>query len=291
MGLLIAVIIVAVALVGMVIFVLVQEFSSPGVSSSGTPTLTEDDTIAPIITNIKVTDIKSSSVVVNWTTDERASSEVKICDAGEESCTFADDDSLVKQHSLKVPNLEPGMEYHVTIWATDEDGNTEEVVWSETFTTSGEPGTSGGETVPPGIEQGDLALDFTLQDTDGVSRALSDYRGDIVILNFWQTTCGPCMEELPYIEEVYSNWSGDIDMVVLAINSGEAASNFIEVIDPYKFTFVVLEDRFKEVTETYNVNKYPTTYFIDPEGVILGVRQGSFDSPAEFEDALNSYNW
>ena len=64
--------------------------------------------------------------MVKWTTDEPATSEVQLCDDGD-LCTFIDDDSLIKKHSLKVPNLTTGMEYHVTVRSIDESGNEEEM--------------------------------------------------------------------------------------------------------------------------------------------------------------------
>ncbi len=176
LGLLIAVIIVAVALVGMVIFVLIQELSSPSMPAATTgPSSSGSDTLAPIISNIQVTDIKDTSAVVKWNTDERATSEVQLCDEGD-MCIFAKNDSLVKEHSLKVPNLTKGMEYHVTVRSLDAAGNEETVEWDSTFTTGGQA-ENRRRASDHRIQGWPAGPDFSLNNLDDVLTNLYDYRG------------------------------------------------------------------------------------------------------------------
>ena len=76
---------------------------------------------------------------------------------------------------------------------------------------------------------GNLAPDFQLDNLDGKPVALSDLKGKPVLLNFWATWCPPCRDEMPYIQEIYDEWS-DEGLVVLAINYGESASRVKEFV-------------------------------------------------------------
>ena len=100
------------------------------------------------------------------------------------------------------------------------------------------------------------------------------------------------MEELPYMEDVYTNWTGATNMEVIAINVGEHPSEVNDVIDPYNFSFTILLDTQENVGESYGADStFPMTYLIDPEGIIREVKVGSFESVSELEDTLNSYDW
>ncbi|NIV39462.1 MAG: redoxin domain-containing protein, partial [Anaerolineae bacterium] len=71
-----------------------------------------------------------------------------------------------------------------------------------------------------GVNQGNLASDFTLETIDGTKVSLSDYRGDVVLVNFWATWCPPCRAEIPDLEAAYQARQGD-GFVVLGINVEE----------------------------------------------------------------------
>ena len=132
---------------------------------------------------------------------------------------------------------------------------------------------------------GKLAPSFQLDDIDGKSVSLSDFRGKPVLINFWATWCYPCRSEMPYIQQIYDEWSGQ-GLVVLAINIGESSSQVERFIQSYNLSFPVLLDVAGNVAEQYNIRYIPRTYFIDGSGTIRDVKMGAFNSLAEIEDKL-----
>lgn len=126
------------------------------------------------------------------------------------------------------------------------------------------------------------APDFTLEDIDETKISFKQYRGKVVLLNFWATWCPPCVREIPSMERLYQQFKGD-DFTVLAINQMEDGDTVFVftgqlALDP---TFTVLYDKKSNVSRKYKVNGLPTTYLIDKKGMIryraIGGRE--FDHP------------
>ena len=134
---------------------------------------------------------------------------------------------------------------------------------------------------------GGLAPDFQLQDLDGRAVSLSGFRGKPVILNFWATWCGPCRDEMPFIQEIFENkeWS-DKGLVILAVDIGESPSTVKEFLENYGLSFQVLLDIEQSVAKNYNIRGIPTTFFIDKDGIIQDMKIGAFSSKAEIEQRL-----
>jgi len=139
---------------------------------------------------------------------------------------------------------------------------------------------------PSEAQVGELAPKFQLQNLDGQSVALSKFRGKPVVLNFWATWCPPCRDEMPYIQEIYNEWS-DKGLVVLAINYGESASRVKKFVQYYGLSFPVLLDTKQDVAQKYNVRGIPTTFFIDKDGIIQDMKVGAFQSKEEIESSLS----
>ncbi|MCB1790678.1 MAG: TlpA family protein disulfide reductase [Gammaproteobacteria bacterium] len=126
------------------------------------------------------------------------------------------------------------------------------------------------------------AADFALPDIDGENHALSDYRGRVVMLNFWATWCPPCRREMPSMQRLYDKYR-ERGLVVVAVNQWEDPDLVFEFtgrlsVDP---TFPILFDRESRVAEDYGVKGLPTTFLIDKDGQIrfraIGGRE--FDHP------------
>ena len=134
------------------------------------------------------------------------------------------------------------------------------------------------------------APDFTLQDMDENSVSLADFKGKVILLNFWATWCPPCRREMPSMERVYQNLM-DEGFVVVAINEWEDPDHVFAYTGQLSVnpTFPVVFDRDSKVAEAYRVKGLPTTYLIDPQGKIryqaIGGRE--FDHP-EVEALIRS---
>jgi peroxiredoxin len=112
------------------------------------------------------------------------------------------------------------------------------------------------------------AADFTLKDIDDNVHRLSDYRGKVVIVNFWATWCPPCRFELPSMEKLWQVIQKE-DVVMLAINIGEDADTIFTFTSDYPVTFPLLMDRDSAVIKQYPVLGIPTSFVIDSNGRII----------------------
>ena len=136
-----------------------------------------------------------------------------------------------------------------------------------------------------GVEVGNLAPDFQLQNLDGQTVSLGNLQGKPVLINFWATWCPPCRDEMPYIQEIYEEWS-DKELVVLAINIGESSSKVEEFIQSHNLSFTVLLDTKQDVAQRYNITGIPTTFFIDKDGIIQDKVIGPFQNKTQIENRL-----
>ena len=114
---------------------------------------------------------------------------------------------------------------------------------------------------------GTPAEDFRLVDLEGKSQTLSQYRGKVVLVNFWATWCKPCTTEMPAMQTTYDKLR-DKGFVVLAINELEDEAKVREHIKQYNHTFPVLMDRDNKVANQFGVFGLPVSVFIDEKGVV-----------------------
>jgi cytochrome c biogenesis protein CcmG/thiol:disulfide interchange protein DsbE len=144
-------------------------------------------------------------------------------------------------------------------------------------------GCSSGSSAP---SVGSLAPDFQFYNSQEELVSLSDLRGEPVILNFWATWCGPCVYEMPYLQQVYEEWSDD-GLVLLTINMGGTSSQVKEFLQDHDLSLPVLLDPNRNLAAQYNISHIPTTFFIDMDGTIQAVRVGAFPNKEAIEDDLD----
>ena len=125
---------------------------------------------------------------------------------------------------------------------------------------------------PPVV--GSPAPEFQLSDLDGETRSLLDYRGKIVLLNFWATWCKPCITEMPAMQEAYDELK-DQGFVVIAVNELEDQERVREHITSHGHTFTVLMDHDNTVANMYGVVGLPVSIFIDETGRVQEYVKGS----------------
>lgn len=114
---------------------------------------------------------------------------------------------------------------------------------------------------------GSLAEDFHLPDLHGDVHSLNQYRGRVVLVNFWATWCKPCTTEMPAMQNCYDRLR-DKGFVVLAINELEDDQKVREHVKQYGHTFPILMDRDNKVANQFGVYGLPVSVFVDEMGVV-----------------------
>ncbi len=131
------------------------------------------------------------------------------------------------------------------------------------------------------------APDFALSSLDGTSVQLADYRGKLVLLNFWATWCTPCIKEMPLLQSLAQRMTPHgVEVLAISVDVGGGA-----VVKPFVtqqgWQLPILLDPLSDVSDSYLVRVMPTTYLIGPDGTILGRAFGAreWDGP-EFHQLL-----
>lgn len=119
----------------------------------------------------------------------------------------------------------------------------------------------------PSLDNPFAAPEFQLKSENGKTHSLKDYRGKLVILNFWASWCPPCRAEMPSMERAWKKIK-DQNMVILAVNVGEDADTIFEFTGQYPVTFPLLMDSDSSVIAEYPVRGLPTTFIISPDGIV-----------------------
>ena len=111
---------------------------------------------------------------------------------------------------------------------------------------------------------------FQLEDMDGEVYSLENYRGKVVILNFWATWCPPCRREIPSMEALQQAFKNE-PFAILAINEWETEDHVFAFMGelPVEPSFPILFDKDSEVAQSFGVKGLPTTLLLDTEGMIV----------------------
>jgi thiol-disulfide isomerase/thioredoxin len=131
-----------------------------------------------------------------------------------------------------------------------------------------------GQQLPPTV--GSPAKDFVLEDLTGDEVRLSSLKGKPVVLNFWATWCPPCKEEMPLLEEYSDTYSEQV--VVIGVNTAEDHDLVQHFITEKGVTFPIALDKAGIVSDMYFVRNYPTTFFLDKDGVLRAQHAGQLDA-------------
>lgn len=127
-----------------------------------------------------------------------------------------------------------------------------------------------------GIYEGNMAPDFGLKDIDGKEVKLSDYRGKIVILNFFGVWCSWCVKEMPGFINVYNDYK-DKNVELLVVDDKDTRLTLINYLNTNGFKIKPVIDDKEEAANLYSVSGFPTSYIIDDAGIIHKVHAGYMD--------------
>ncbi len=120
---------------------------------------------------------------------------------------------------------------------------------------------------------GQPAPDFALKSASGENLRLSEFRGDVVMINFWATWCGPCRQEMPLLDELYSRYQR-VGFSLLGVNIDDDSRRAMAMVNDLGVSFPVLFDEQKEVSKLYEVEAMPVTVLLDREGTVRHVHHG-----------------
>lgn len=138
------------------------------------------------------------------------------------------------------------------------------------------------------IERRPSAPEFILQDVYGRQHALSNYKGRVVVVNFWATWCPPCREEMPSMQRA-ADWLAKYNIPLLAIGVGETRNRVLRFLQYTPLTFPLLLDTKSEVMKQWAARSLPTTYILDQNGRVTYLAVGSrrWDSPVILQQILS----
>jgi thiol-disulfide isomerase/thioredoxin len=123
---------------------------------------------------------------------------------------------------------------------------------------------------------GGLTPPLAIRDLDGGQHRLQDYRGKVVLVNFWATWCEPCREEMPSINRLRTSLAGQ-PFAVLAVNLAEPESRIRRFMEKVPMDFTVLLDRDTSVAKTWRARILPASYLVAPDGRIRYSALGEID--------------
>jgi peroxiredoxin len=143
----------------------------------------------------------------------------------------------------------------------------------------------GGEDVVKALE-GKPAPDFSAKNLEDKVVSLKDFKGKVVIVDFWATWCPPCREGLPHVDKIYQTFK-DKGVVALAVDVQEPKDKVEQFMKDNKFTFTALLDSDGKVSEAFKVNGIPQTVIIGRDGLVKKVFVGTGpDSEKLLHDAV-----
>jgi peroxiredoxin len=123
------------------------------------------------------------------------------------------------------------------------------------------------------VEEGKTAPDFTLKSLAGNNLKLSEMTGNVVLINFWASWCGPCREEMPLLNALHKKYE-PLGFSVLAINVEENVDAARGFMKNFPVEFPVLLDNTNQVSQRYKVIAMPTTVVVDRDGNVRYLHQG-----------------
>lgn len=126
---------------------------------------------------------------------------------------------------------------------------------------------------------GKAAPDFTLPTLDGkASLSLRDFRGQVVLVDFWASWCAPCKRSLPHLAGIENEFGG---VKVVTVSVDDIRENGVEFLRRNRVKVTALHDRDKTVAKRFNIPAMPSAVIIDREGIIRYVHSGYVEEDIE----------
>ena len=122
-------------------------------------------------------------------------------------------------------------------------------------------------------DAGGPAPAFTLATLTGQSGTLSQYKGQVVMVNFWATWCGPCQQEMPLLDQMYKKYK-PAGFTLIGVNVDKEANPVKDLLARKPVSFPVMLDPANQVSKAYHVDEMPSSVIIDRKGEIRYIHRG-----------------
>lgn len=120
---------------------------------------------------------------------------------------------------------------------------------------------------------GNEAPNFTLKSNSSKNLRLSEQRGDVVLINFWASWCGPCRQEMPELEAIYQKYQ-NLGFTIFGVNVDKDRASADQVLTAGNLSFPILFDTQNTISELYQVDAMPTTLIVDRSGTVRFIHRG-----------------
>jgi peroxiredoxin len=122
-------------------------------------------------------------------------------------------------------------------------------------------------------DAGGPAPPFSLSSVSGDPQTLSQYKGQVILVNFWATWCGPCQQEMPLLDQMYKKYK-PAGFTLIGVNVDKTAPAVKELLARKPVSFPVLLDPANQVSKAYHVDEMPSSVIIDRKGQIRYIHRG-----------------
>jgi peroxiredoxin len=138
------------------------------------------------------------------------------------------------------------------------------------------------------LKNNPTAPNFVLPDKSGKLYSLADYKGKVVVINFWASWCPPCVAEMPSLQSAADELAKH-DIPLLGIGVGESRDSVLRFLDKMPLRFPLLLDSKTEVMQRWSVPSLPTTIVVDAKGkiVLLALGEREWDSPEILQQIIS----
>jgi len=133
------------------------------------------------------------------------------------------------------------------------------------------------------VQLNETAPEFSFTTNDGKTVKLSDYKGKVILINFFATWCGPCMKEMPYIQkDLWEKLKKNDTFIIMSFGRDHSQEEVNKFIESKKFTFPIFADKDKSIYNLFATKYIPRNYLIDSNGKVIYASTGF--SEKEFEE-------
>ena len=133
------------------------------------------------------------------------------------------------------------------------------------------------------VWNGDSAMDFSAQTNAGDTFTLSEQAGNVVLINFWATWCGPCVEEMPALQDLYEEYGDSDNVKIILINSGESSQTVHRFLSQNGYTMPCIYDTDNTVNDQYGIMGIPYTVIFNKDGTVAETYEGSYGCEKQYE--------